>query len=360
MLPDRSHLLSFLVDDDCTFAVLLAGDGSQYAERIDLSRHVLRAYAASVDPSTWGRSLGGFGSRVPADLPDRLAPLVSWLEPLLQKRVINAGDHLCYSPDDELHLIPLHLLTFAGGPLVETFSVSRLQTARTAADVLGRPASRPRAGCTFDVPAVEDDSAKAAAFRRTGDLVADLLPCDRLSGAGATLTALAACELSDRVVHFTTHGTFPKAQNTSMNQNPFYSSGLLLATGSGLPSLTAVAHAQSDSGVLSPVRLGPLRFARSHVTTQACSSGLSREGAGGDALGIELALLLCGASSVLTTHWDVPLGPSGEFCERFYQGWLGPEHLTRAQAWRRAALSMKDEGRPPYEWAAFSLAGDWR
>jgi len=267
---------------------------------------------------------------------------------------------LCYRPDDELHLIPIHLLNFAGKLLIETFSVSRLQAAREVGDLLRQPPVRPQAGCTLDVSAAEDDLAKAGAFRETGDHLARLIPCDRLYGAQATLAALATRELADRVVHFTTHGAFPKSGNSSVDPNPFRSSGLLLATGTGLPSLAATASGQSDAGLLSPERLGPLRFTRSHVTTQACSSGLAREGAGGDALGVELALLLAGASSVLTANWDVELGPSTEFCGRFYESWLGTPHLSRAQAWRRAALSMRNEGCSLYEWAAFSLAGDWR
>jgi CHAT domain-containing protein len=44
-----------------------------------------------------------------------------------------------------------------------------------------------------------------------------------------------------------------------------------------------------------------------------CSTRLSKEGTGGDALGLEWALLLAGASSVVTAHWDVPLSSSSEF-----------------------------------------------
>ncbi|MBN3496355.1 CHAT domain-containing protein [Arthrobacter pascens] len=136
----------------------------------------------------------------------------------------------------------------------------------------------------------------------------------------------------------------------------FSRAGLLLAPGSGLPSLAAIGR---PGGLLSPERVAGLRLTGSHVTTQACSTGLAREGSAGDALGVELGFLLSGASSLLTTHWDVPVEPAGEFCTRFYRAWL-VDGLTRAEAWREAATSMRDEGRPALEWAAFSLSGYWQ
>ena len=160
-------------------------------------------------------------------------------------------------------------------------------------------------------------------------------------------------------MHFTTHGTFPPDKNRGVDPNPFRSSGMLLVARSALRSKSAVLLGGSDEGLLTPERIGGLRLDDCHVTTQGCSTGLSKEGAGGDALGLEWALLLAGASSALTAHWDVPLGSSSEFLLRFYDAWL-IDGATRAQAWRSAALTMLDDGATPMDWAGFSLAGDWR
>jgi CHAT domain-containing protein len=73
---------------------------------------------------------------------------------------------------------------------------------------------------------------------------------------------------------------------------------------------------------------------------------------------------MSGAQSVLSTHWNIPVGSSAEFSIRFYEEWLSTG-LSRAKAWRSAVLSQVDnnkpfEGEQAYHWAAFSLAGDWR
>lgn len=362
-LPTRSHFLSFLVDDDRIFAALETSDGSRHATSVPLSHADLRTYAATVDPSTWGRRLRGFASPpTPSDLPDRLAPLVSWLEPLLANGTLRPDDHICYSPDEELHLIPLQLLNFAGQPLIETFSMSRTHGAKVLQGILQKPPLIPRRACVVEVPARDDAPHVGQGFRATGDRLQKLTACDRLSGSSATIAALDGVALSQRIVHFTTHGTFPRADHfvpgQLMDPNPYVSAGLLLATTAELPSLQDTSGGDTKS-LLTPTRIGRLHLAGSHVTTQACSCGLAREGAGGDALGVELAFLLAGAASVLTTHWDVALEPASEFCSRFYRAWIA-EGASRASAWRTAALSMHREGRPPYEWAAFSLAGDWR
>jgi CHAT domain-containing protein len=134
---------------------------------------------------------------------------------------------------------------------------------------------------------------------------------------------------------------------------------MLLAVNGALPSKEAILLGESTEGLLSPERIGQLDPTGSHVTTQACSTGLSKEGSGGDALGLEWAFLLAGAASTLTAHWDVPLRSSSEFVLRFYNFWF-VNGTTRAEAWRSAALGMLRNGAPPEDWGGFSLAGDWR
>jgi CHAT domain-containing protein len=356
-LPEGTHLLTYLVDDDCVYAALAAADGSRHSVSIPLSRTDLRRYASTVDPSTWGKRSRGFGKPPnPDDLPEFLAPLVSWLQPLIQKGVLREGDHLCYSPDEELYLIPLHLLMLDQRPLVDSFSVSRTH-ALLVAEEEGTNSSGPaRRACVVVVMARDDDPAKAASFARVADTLEGMVPCERVMGTDATVDSIVGRDLSDQIVHFTTHGRFPQSGSGEGSSNPFRRAGLVLAAKAGLPSLTSVEH---EGGLLSPERVVELRLTGSHVTTQACSTGLAREGSGGDALGVELGFLLSGASSLLTTHWDVPVDPAGEFCSLFYRAWL-VDGATRAAAWRSAVLEMKDMGRPPHQWAAFSLTGAWR
>lgn len=355
-----AHYLTYLVDDDCVYAVLVAADQSIHAARIDLDRATLRTYGALVDPSKWGvRRAGLLGTSKPSDFVERMSPLVAWLEPFVASGVIGEHDHLCYSPDDDLHLIPLHLLRVGGEQLLDRVSLSRVHSAWAVLDFLSAPASRPRTAIVIEVPAAGDPEEMAAHFSSIGDRLLELRPGERHSGVDATLGLVQTLGLAGRVVHFTTHGTFPTPDNLALDPNPFRSSGLLLAADGALPAKDLAVVGKFAHGLLSPERLGTLDFQGSHVTMQACSSGLSREGVGGDALGLEWALLLAGASSVLTAHWEVPLSTSSEFCRRFYEAWI-MNGQTRAGAWRSTARGMARDGLSLSDWAGLALAGDWR
>ena len=356
----RAHYLTFLVDDDCTWAALITGSGTALAQRVDLDRSTLRRYAEVVDPAKWGKRSGGLmGRRVPDDLADRLAPLVEWLEELWDEGLLEPDDHLCCSPDEDLHLIPLHLLRFRGKPLLQSLSVSRVHSAQALINVLSQEPLRPRRFTAVQSPAEEDAPEIAAEFGVVSGWLLQALPGSVVAGEDAALSRVRSLDYRGRLVHFTTHGMFPAAGNTLLDPNPFRSSGVLLAAARGLPSKNAAARGEASECLLNPGAILELDFTGAHVTLQACSSGLSREGAGGDALGLEYAFLLAGAPSVLAAHWDVPLGPSSEFCTRFYNNWL-KAGMSRAQAWRSAALDMLAGAGSPHAWAAFSLTGDWR
>jgi hypothetical protein len=356
----RAHYLTFLMDEDCTWAALVTSDGTELAERIELDRVTIRRYAEIVDPSKWGRRSGGLmGRKTPDDLPDRLAPLVAWLEEFWDEGLIKEGDHISYSPDEELHLVPLHLLTFRGRPLLQSLSVSRVHSARALVGLLSHPPLRAARFTAVQASAQEDAPEIAPDFGAVTRWLLQTMPGSAVAGEDATLERVRSLDCRKRLVHFTTHGMFPAPGNTLLDPNPFRSSGMLLAAPSGLPSKNAAAHGQASDCLLTPAGILALDFSGSHVTLQACSSGLSREGAGGDALGMEYAFLLAGAPSVLAAHWDVPLGPSSEFCTMFYKNWLA-QRMSRAEAWRSVALDMCASTGSPHTWAAFSLTGDWR
>jgi CHAT domain-containing protein len=216
------------------------------------------------------------------------------------------------------------------------------------------------------VPAQQDleDREKLTRLARVSGWLGEHLSGRTLARERATLDALATLDLTGRVVHFATHGTFPLKDQPGRNPNPFHASGLAFAHDGALPSLARVAAGEADATLLTPARVLTLDFSRSHVTLQACVSGLAKEGIGGDALGLELALLLAGAQSVLTSHWNIPADASAEFSVRFYRRWL-LDGETRARAWRAAVLELAGENAgaavpAEYYWAGFSLSGDWR
>ena len=96
----KAHYLSYFVDDDEIYAVLVAQDGSMHCQAIGLGRERLRVLVQSVDPKTWsGTRTGLFPSPAAACPLDELASLVQWLEPHIEAGTLRQGDHICYCPD---------------------------------------------------------------------------------------------------------------------------------------------------------------------------------------------------------------------------------------------------------------------
>ncbi|MBS1791339.1 MAG: CHAT domain-containing protein [Acidobacteria bacterium] len=361
MSQNNAHYLSFFVDDENTIAVLIGKDGSPQASGlIPLGKEQIRDASRSADPSLWGAgelaNLGGPSESI----PDSLGPLVAWLKPLFESGLIEFGDHICYSPDEHLHQIPLAYVNFMGEPLVRRVSLSRTHGVRALSLILEREASRPGAFVGVEVPGHQDleDRAMIEHLRAACQWLAQHLPGTTIRDEEATLEAVRGAELAGRVLHFATHGVFPQPKN------PFEHSGLALAGAGGLPDKERLARGDADQELLTPkwaIESG-LDLAGSHVTLQACVTGLALEGIGGDALGLDWALFQLGASSLLASHWFVSAELSAEFFLRFYHSWLKRGN-SRAAAWRNTVLGMMEqEGdlATPYAWAAFSLSGDWR
>lgn len=353
----RFHYLTFFVDDAVVHAALVTKAGRIHTRALALGSNAISRYARYVDPSTWGKRLT-LVSSAPSDMPDALAPLIDWLAPLLDQGELRTGDHLAYCPDGPLWRVPFQLLSFGHAPLARTFSLSRTNGIRGLASLLRRKPTRPAAFQAFEVTARGEPEDKRRAFERAGDYLAERLPHgERLRSERATVPAWFDSKLHDRVVHLATHGIFPEDGIVELDPNPLLSSGLLLASEGELP-LRSV-HCKS---VLTPQlvlsRQAPTSLAGSHVTLQACVSGWSRAGSGRDALGLEWALGVKGAASVLSSNWHIDAETAAEFGVCFYREWLG-NGASRAAAWQRASLSLM-ETRPELEWASFTLSGDFR
>ena len=363
----KAHYLSYFVDDEEIYAVLVARDGSMHCQAIGLGRERLRVLVQSVDPKTWNGTRTGLFPSPAATCPlDELASLVQWLEPHIEAGTLRQGDHICYCPDEQLHLVPLHYLRLRGKPLVQSFSMSRIHSAAALTTLLEKPCAIPSRFVALQVPAQQDlnDPQKLSSLARVPAWLAERSSGVTLAREHGTVDALADLDLSGRLIHFATHGTFPSRDASERNPNPFQASGLALAQDGELPSLALVSTGKSDDTLLTPERVLDLRFDGSHVTLQACVSGLAKEGIGGDALGLDLAFLLSGAQSLLATHWNIPANASADFSVRFYQRW-SVEKSSRAESWREAVLHlMHGDGpstaRGEYYWAGFSLSGDWR
>jgi CHAT domain-containing protein len=376
----NAHYLSYFVDDEATYAVLVAKDGSLHNQEIPIGKKQIQEWLKFTDtkrddplyPQNWDKEISvGRRKKVIINLSEKSSPLISWLEPLAISGIIQQNDHICYCPDEELHLIPLHYFPFRGKYLVNYVSVSRIHGALALVNILKRELLNPTHFTAVQVWANDDiyreDSdkerenyqIKIAAFKQPGEWLQGKLTGEIVSEKNADLPTISHLNFSQRIVHFATHGDFPSLmEQEHSKKNPYLSSGLLLAKNGQLPPKGEISK---EAGLLSPQELlkRNLDFWDSHVTLQACVSGRAKEGIGGDALGLEWAFFLNHASSLLASHWNVDATWAAKFSVKFYQKWL-VEKASRAVAWRETVLELMGESSQPYYWAAFSLSGDWR
>jgi CHAT domain-containing protein/tetratricopeptide (TPR) repeat protein len=99
------------------------------------------------------------------------------------------------------------------------------------------------------------------------------------------------------------------------------------------------------------------------VTLSACETGLGRATTTEGLLGFPFAFLRVGARSVVVSQWKVADRATAHFMRSFYEAWLGPSGMSRAEALRHARIATRTwrnpAGRRPWGdpafWAAFVL-----
>lgn len=193
----------------------------------------------------------------------------------------------------------------------------------------------------------------------TGEVcaVAEALGADAASlllGSTATESKLkglsAAGELAKaRVVHFATHGLV---------------SGDL--EGQAEPSLvlTPPEHpTEADDGLLTASEVAALHMNADWVILSACNTAAGDTANPETLSGLTRAFFYAGARAVLVSHWPVNSNAAVALTTRTFKA-LGADHtISRSEAFRRAMVSMIDEGGPasdPAYWAPFVLVGDGR
>lgn len=347
------HYLSYVVfeHENEIRALLYSADGTITAHHVPVGVRTVRNCLPSLGPAKWKK----ISTRLE---PPRIA-LAGLLAPIADawaSRRIRPGDHLCVAADDPVHVVPLHYLDFGDGLLLDFVTMSRVASFTDAMAIAARPDMRPQRGVAIHVAArVKSPDKKQRLFQGVIEELQQLLTIPTVSVHQGALTAGEVLrELGPgAVIHLDAHGAFPPGYN------PYVASGLVVSDGKALPVLDA-----HTAPLLTPAKTiehGP-NLGDSHVTLNACVSGMGAEGQGGDVLGMEFALRLCGASSVLATHWDVLSASAATFARAFYGRWLG-DGLSRAEAVRRTMQALaKAEVRQDdaMEWCAYSLYGDWR
>lgn len=347
------HYMTFHVNDERTYVGFVSKRGDIHAiPPIPVGHATIRDAALHACPGPGG------------DTARALAPLVEWIADLHAEGVIEAGDHICYAPDEDLSNVPLHYLIIDDNPLIDLVSVSRIHSAFHLTHVLEASAAPPKDYLAFIVPSKQNIERPSwpelqRLLREPAKPLAKLLAGQSVEETDSTIEYVRAVDLRRHVLHFSAHGMFPGPKGGT----PFQESGVVLSGTDGLPDANRL-KAGDLTLVLTPSKVLDfgLNMTGSHVSIMSCVSGLSREGIGGDALGLDWAFTQAGASSLLTSHWDVNAQVAAPFVRQFYEFWLG-KRMSRARALASVMSAFRAKHDPfnqPESWAAFSLTGDWR
>ncbi|MBD2212108.1 CHAT domain-containing protein [Nostoc linckia FACHB-104] len=146
-----------------------------------------------------------------------------------------------------------------------------------------------------------------------------------------------------RILHFATHGF--------VNQEQPQLSGIVLSLfdKKGTPI----------SGYLRLADLFNQDYPAELIVLSACETGLGKNVNGEGLIGLTRGLMYAGAARVAVSLWQVSDEGTSILMQEFYKQML-QQNKTPASAMRAAQIKLWQDGRSPYEWAAFTVQGEWR
>ncbi len=249
--------------------------------------------------------------------------LVRPLEPFLAGR-----ESIVFVPFDFMHYVPLHALFDGSRYLIDRFTISYAPTA-----TVYQLFEAKHADGTCSMPLLVGVPDEAAPFIADEiESIQSVLPGARaLIGSQATQANITREMETASMIHIASHATFRP-------DNPMFSS----------IQLHDVALNFFDIYTLrTPARL---------ITLSGCGTGLSSVVAGDELLGLVRGFLYAGATSLVTSLWDVSDYTTGDLMKHFY-GYLA-EGNSKSQSLRKAMVRLREEHPHPYYWAPFLLMGD--
>jgi CHAT domain-containing protein len=124
-----------------------------------------------------------------------------------------------------------------------------------------------------------------------------------------------------------------------------------------LESRLLLAPDDQNDGNLTAGELFETKLAADLVVLSACETALGKGGAGDEVFGFTRALLYAGSRSLVSTLWPVADEETAMLMAQFYRNRMG---MTKAEALRRAQVTLKQSRPGPFYWAAFTLTGAGR
>jgi CHAT domain-containing protein/tetratricopeptide (TPR) repeat protein len=308
---------------------------------------------------------------------------------------LRGAEHILFSPDGELHLVPMAaLLDESGAYLAERFDVSYLTSGRDLLRITTESRTRTGAVVMADPSYGKRDAALASTGptlqpRRSADLDRSGLLFRPLAG-----TALEAQDLrtllklddasvllrheasesrlkrlkGPRILHIASHGFFLSDQqlNAEMSKRRRSSSALpapsenpLLRSGIALAGANERSSGDDD-GILTALEAMQLDLSGTElVVLSACDSGVGEVQNGEGVYGLRRALALAGAQTQVTSLWKVPDDATRHLMADYYRRLLQGEGRSAALRSTQRGLMGSATLSHPYYWASFIAIGNW-
>jgi len=275
--------------------------------------------------------------------PGSIDTELAWLAGVLLGPVaghLKGVEHLVVVPHGRLHLLPFHALRSGDGYLVEHFAVSVAPSLSVLALCLRRGKRKSRFLAAIGNPDTGDPAQALPGSEAEVERLRECFPATYArTGPHAKKAWVARIAPRCDVLHMACHALFvPEA--------PMFSFLQLAAGGDESGRLTA-------RETLEQLEVPDL------VALSACQTAVADVGSGDEIVSLTRAFFSAGAASVVASLWSAEDVATQELMARFY---AALHDADRAQALRAAqrALLADTRFRHPAQWAAFTLAGDWR
>jgi CHAT domain-containing protein len=160
---------------------------------------------------------------------------------------------------------------------------------------------------------------------------------------------------SPTILHIATHGFFIDEGNESNKKNPMLSSGILLAGVSNY--FKSTIKPDTEDGVLTAQEVQNLVLDNTDlVVLSACETAKGEIMYGEGVYGLQRALKVAGAKSILMSHWKVDDTATQELMTLFYTYWI--QLKDKRKAFLKAQQDLRLKYPNPYYWGAFVLVGE--
>ncbi|MDC0201903.1 CHAT domain-containing protein [Flavobacteriales bacterium] len=189
---------------------------------------------------------------------------------------------------------------------------------------------------------------------------------DTICGVNATETRVKSIE-SPKVLHIATHGFFyPDIKYVKENKflsmdnkkavdNPMNRSGLVFAGGQNTADGDILAN---DNGWLTSSEASLLNLRGTElVVLSACETGVGDVQNGKGIYGLQRAIRIAGAESIIMSMWSVNDKVTQELMTYFYDYWID-KNMSKKEAFNKAQQTIREKYKHPYYWGAFIMLGE--